>query len=35
MGVQVKRAAQLPIQDSRKASGSTGAMTAMPGGQNP
>ena len=33
--VQLKRAAQRPIQDSRKGSGSTRAMAATPGGQNP
>ena len=35
MVVQVKRAAQRPKQDSRKAPGSAGAMSAGPGGQNP
>ena len=35
MVVQVKRAAECPIQDFRKASGSARAMSAAPGGQNP
>ena len=35
MVVQLKQAAQCPIQDSRKASGSARAISAAPGGQNP
>ena len=35
MVLQLKRATQRPIQDSRKGSGSARAMSAAPGGQNP
>ena len=35
MVVQAKREAERPIQDSRKVLGSAGAMSAVPGGQNP